>query len=94
MEPSGRNRWQEFCYIEDAKPAYLEQFYCHWLPPDADGTGKAGFDGSSPLEGFTNSLAGNRLLFTADETTVRGVDVTERPRAARRPSFGPRDPCS
>jgi hypothetical protein len=21
MEPSGRNRWQEFCYIEAAKPA-------------------------------------------------------------------------
>jgi hypothetical protein len=21
MEPSGRNRWQEFCYVEAAKPA-------------------------------------------------------------------------
>lgn len=26
MEPSGRNWWQEFCYVEGITPASLEQF--------------------------------------------------------------------
>jgi hypothetical protein len=75
VEPSGGNRWQPVANGSAPKAAPMSENRC----------GKEGVDGSSPSEGFENSLliSSFRSLLRRHE---QGATSTERPRAGESPS--------